>query len=388
MAIPIKYNLGNLLNRKISTVLTILGIGALIAVMVSMLALYNGVHSAIVSSGSKENLMILREGSLTEFTSWVPKDTFRVIRAIPGIQHDAAGEPLVSPELVIVFKLPKKDNPKGSNVNVRGVTSAAFALRPHVTIVEGRMFRPGSNEAVVSRRVRDRFVNVNVGQGFRFGTREWKVVGVFDAKGTAFDSEIWADLNYLGLAQKRDEYSSILVRPVDSAAFRAIANTIRNENRLRELQVKTELKYYEEQTQGLLGIIILVSFVTIFMVLGAMLGAMNTMLSAVATRTREIATMRALGFKRRAILFSIVIEAGLISFLGGVVGVLLALPINGLSTGTTNFQTFSEVAFSFRISPVVAIFGLFLATFAGIIGGLFPAIGAARLPIARALRET
>jgi putative ABC transport system permease protein len=386
MAIPLKYNVGNLMNRKISTALTVLGIGALIAVMVSMLALYNGVRSAIVSSGSKENMMILREGSLSEFTSWLSKDSYRIVRTMPGIQRDSAGEPMVSPELVIVFKLPKKDNPKGSNVNVRGVTPAAFALRPHITLVEGRMFRPGSNEVIVSHRVSQRFTDLEPGHGFRFGTREWNVVGVFDASGTAFDSEIWTDVNYLGLAQKRDEYSAILLRPVDSSAFRAVTDLIRSDPRLK-LQVKTELKYYEEQTQGLLGIVILVTFVTVFMILGATLGAMNTMLSAVATRTREIATLRALGFRRRAILMSIMIEAGMISFLGGVVGVILALPINGLSTGTTNFQTFSEVAFSFRISPAVAVFGLLLATSAGVIGGLFPAVRAAQLPIARALRE-
>jgi putative ABC transport system permease protein len=386
LAIPLKYNIGNLLSRRVSTLMTVLGIGIVIAVMVSMMALYNGVKTAIVSSGSKDNLMVLREGALTEGTSWVTRDAYKIIRALPGIEKSADGNPLVSPELVIIFKLPKKDDPKGSNVNVRGVTPSAFVLRPYIKMVEGRMFRPGVNEVIASRRIHNRFVNLDVGSTFRFGAREWIVVGLFDGANTSFDSEIWTDADYLGLAQKREAYSSLILRPLDQGASVSIAQAIKNDNRLK-LQVKSEYQYYADQTQGLLGIIILVSFVTIFMVIGAVLGAMNTMFSAVASRKRELATMRALGFSRRSILLSIIIEAAAISFLGGIAGILLALPVNGISTGTTNFQTFSEVAFNFRISSGVVLFGLGLATIAGIIGGLLPAINAARLPISRALRE-
>ena len=386
MAIPLKYNIGNLTSRKMSTFLTILGIGIVIAVMVSMMALYNGVRTALVSSGSAENLMVLREGALTEGTSWVTRDAYRIIRSLPGIATDAEGSPLVSPELVIIFKLPKIDDARGSNVNVRGVTPQAFRMRPYVKLVEGRMFRPGVNEVIVSNRVRGRFRNVDIGDTFQFGPREWRVVGVFDAAGTSFDSEMWADADFLGLASKREQYSSVLVRPLDNDAFRRVSETIENDTRLK-LQTKSEYRYYAEQTQGLLGIIILVSFVTIFMIIGAILGAMNTMFSAVASRTRELATLRALGFKRRAVLMSVVTEAAFVSFLGGVAGVLLALPVNGISTGTMNFQTFSEVAFNFRISPGVALIALAIATLAGVAGGILPAISAARLPITQALRE-
>lgn len=386
MAIPIKYNIGNLMSRKASAVMTILGIGIVIAVMVAMLALYNGVNQALVSSGSKDNLMVLREGAQTESTSWVSRDKFRILRALPGIERNAQGQPLVSPELVIVFKLPRRDNPTGSNVNVRGVTPNALALRPYIHMVEGRMFRSGVNEVIVSRRMQKRFLNMDLGNTFQSGTYRWNVVGIFDAKETSFDSEVWADVETLGAAQKRPEYSSVLMKPLDQRNFREIADTVQSDTRLK-LQVKSEQKYYEDQTSGLLGIKILVTIVAFFMVLGATLGAMNTMFSAVASRKRELATMRALGFKRRDILLSIALEALVVSGLAGVVGVILALPVNGIATGTANFVTFSEVAFNFNISPSVALLAIGLAMVAGVIGGLLPAISAARLPITRALRE-
>ena len=366
--------------------MTIAGIGVVIGVMVAMMALQNGVHSAIVSSGSKDNSLVLREGALSESTSWVTRDAFRVIRSVPGIAKNAKGEALISPELVILFKLPKKDNPKGSNVNVRGITPMAFELRPEIKLIEGRMFRPGVNEVIVSKRVQERFANVEMNQRFKFGPREWTVVGVFDGKGTSFDSEMWTDVDYLGLAQKREQYSSVLLRPESAAAASSIRDVIKGDNRLK-LNVKTEYDYYAEQTSGLIGIVILVGFVTVFMVIGAVLGAMNSMFSAIASRKRELATMRALGFKRRAIMMSIVIEAAFIAFLGGVAGVLFALPVNGIATGTTNFQTFAEVAFNFKISPQVAAFAITLAVVAGVIGGLIPALLASRLPITKALRE-
>jgi putative ABC transport system permease protein len=386
MAIPLKYNIGNLMSRKMSTVMTVLGIGIVIAVMVAMMALYNGVQSALVSSGSKENLIVLRDGAQTEATSWVTRDKFRILRSLPGIAKTPDGEALVSPELVIIFKLPRRDNATGSNLNVRGVTQKALDIRPYIKIVDGRMFHSGVNEVVVSRRMQKRFLNMDIGSSFKSGTNTWTVVGVFDAKGTGFDSEIWADVETLAAAQKRPQYSSVLLKPVDAAAFRSISDAIATDTRLK-LLTKSEHKYYEDQSSGLLGIKILVTIVTFFMIIGATLGAMNTMFSAVASRKRELATMRALGFKRRHVLLSIVIEAIVVSGIAGVVGVLLALPVNGIATGTANFITFSEVAFNFNISPRVALFAIELAIVAGVVGGLLPAISAARLPITRALRE-
>jgi ABC-type lipoprotein release transport system permease subunit len=384
--IPLKYNIGNLKARRVSTFMTILGIGVVIAVMISMMALKNGVHSAIVSSGSKENLMVMREGAEAELSSSVTKDAFRIIRTLPGITKDGSGAPMISPELVIIFKIPKKDDPKGSNVLVRGVTAEAFAMRPYVKIIDGRMFRPGVNEVIVARRIRDRFVNTAIGDSFKFGSQTYNVVGVFDAQGTAFDSEMWCDVDFLEQARKRTAYSSVIVRPVDREAFESIKATIKNDNRLK-LEVKSEYQYYDDQTRGLAGIVVLVGIVTFFMTIGAILGTMNTMFSAIASRGRELATLRALGFKRRTIILSVVIESAFVALAGGLAGLLLALPVNAISTGTTNFQTFSEVAFNFRVDSHVALNGILIALIAGIIGGMLPALRAARTPITTALRE-
>jgi putative ABC transport system permease protein len=248
------------------------------------------------------------------------------------------------------------------------------------------MFRAGVNEVIVARRIRDRFINTGLGDSFKFGSQTYNVVGVFDAQGTAFDSEMWCDDGFLGQARKRDAYSSVIVRPVDRAAFESIKAGIKNDNRLK-LEVTSEYQYYDDQTTGLAGIVILVAIVTFFMTIGAILGTMNTMFSAIASRGRELATLRALGFKRRTILLSVIIESAFISLLGGVAGLLLALPVNAISTGTTNFQTFSEVAFNFRVDSGVALTGIIIALVAGIIGGALPAISAARMPITTALRE-
>jgi len=383
--IPLKYNIGNLKARRVSTLMTILGIGVVIAVMISMMALKNGVNTAVVSSGSKDNLMVMREGAAAELSSWVTKDAFRIIRALPGIAKEG-GVPQISPELVIIFKIPKKDDPKGSNVLVRGVTPMAFTMRPYVKIIDGRMFRPGVNEVIVARRIRDRFVNTALGDSFKFGSQTYNVVGVFDAQGTAFDSEMWCDADFLGQARKRDGYSSLIVRPTDRDAYESIKAAIKGDNRLK-LEVTSEYQYYADQTTGLAGIVILVAIVTFFMTIGAILGTMNTMFSAIASRGRELATLRALGFKRRTILLSVIIESAFVALLGGVAGLLLALPINAISTGTTNFQTFSEVAFNFRVDGHVALNGILIALIAGIIGGMLPALRAARMPITTALRE-
>jgi ABC-type antimicrobial peptide transport system permease subunit len=384
--IPLKYNIQNLKARSVATLMSVFGIGIVIAVMLSMMALYNGVLKATTTSGSKDAMMVMREGAQAEISSWVTKDAYRIIRALPGIQKDSRGEPMLSPEICIAFKIPKKDDPKGSNVIVRGVTQNAFTMRPYVKLFQGRMFRPATNEVIVARRIRDRFSNTDVGDTFKFGPQTWNVVGVFDAAGTAFASEIWADVDYLGSARKRNAYSSLVVRPVDHAAFQSIEASIKNDNRLK-LQVKTEYDYYVEQTNGLLGIVILVFIVTAFMVAAAILATMNTMFTAVSSRKRELATMRAIGFKRRTIVAAMIIESAFVALLGGVLGVLLALPVNFISTGTVNWQTFSEVAFNFRVDQVVASIGILLAVISGVIGGLIPAVSAARLPITRALRE-
>ncbi len=384
MAIPIKYNIGNLTARRVSMLLTIIGIGVVNAVMISMLALWHGAKSTTVESGSPTDLIVLRESAQTELTSWITTEAYHIITALPGVAKNPQGQPYVSPELMILFKLPRTDG-KESNVQVRGLTPMGTEMRP-VKLIEGRMFHAGSNEVVVGRRIHDRFAKVNVGQSFHFGPHDYAVVGVFDAGGTGFDSEIWGDEVYIAQSRRRNSYSSVLVRPVDAAAARSIKSAITNDERLK-LMVKSERQYYSEQTTGLAGILVLVGFVTLFMIVGAVLGPMNTMFSAVASRTRELATMRALGFKRRAIVLSVVLESALVSLLGGLMGLLLAFPVNGISTGTTNFKTFSEIAFTFRVDGSIAVTGIVIALVAGVIGGVMPAISAARLPITKALRE-
>jgi len=384
--IPLSYIIGNMKARRISLALSILGIGVVIAVMLSMRALDRGVELATQSKASKDVLLVMREGAEAEISSWVTTEATQIIRALPGVAKNAKGEPLVSPEGAILFKLPREGAPKGSNLLVRGVSPIAFEIRPYVKIVEGRVFRPASNELIISKRIAKRF-NMHVGETFQFGPRTWSIVGAFDAPNSAYDSEIWADINFLRQAQHRgDSYSSVFVQPIDRNAAESIRAAIKNDNRLK-LQVRTEYQYYADQSNGLIGIKILVGIVAFFMTFGAILGTMNTMFSSVAPRQRELATLRALGFNRRTIIGAVVIESAFVAFLGAAVGLLLSLPINGISTGTVNWSTFSEVAFNFHVDASVALFGFVVALIAGIYGGAFPAIRAARMPITQALRE-
>lgn len=384
--IPMSYIVGNMKARRTSLALSIFGIGVVIAVMLSMKALERGVELATQSSASKDVLIVMREGAEAEISSWVSLEATQIIRTLPGVAKNAKGEALVSPEGTILFKLPRQGAPKGSNVLVRGVSPIAFEIRPYVKIVDGRMFKPSSNELLVSKRIADRF-NLHVGQSFQFGPRTWNIVGTFEAPNSAYDSEIWADINYLREAQHRgDSYSSVFVKPVDRNAAESVKAAIKNDNRLK-LQVRSEYQYYADQSNGLIGIKMLVYIVTVFMTFGAILGTMNTMFSSIAPRQRELATLRALGFNRRTIIGSVVIESAFVALLGAVAGLVLSLPINGLSTGTVNWSTFSEVAFNFHVDGSVALFGFIVAFLAGIYGGSFPAIRAARMPITQALRE-
>ena len=383
--IPLKYNIGNLKARRVSTLMTILGIGVVIAVMISMMALQNGVHCAVVSSGSKDNLMVMREGAAAELSSWVTKDAFRIIRALPASPRKR-GTPLISPELVIVFKIPKKDDPKGSNVLVRGVTPMAFTMRPYVKIIDGRMFRPASTRSswpAASATASSTRPSATVSNSARRATT-WSASSTRRAPPST--PRCGATPISSARPASATRYSSLILRPTDRDAYESIKAAIKGDNRLK-LEVTSEYQYYADQTTGLMGIVILVAIVTFFMTIGAILGTMNTMFSAIASRGRELATLRALGFKRRTILLSVVIESAFVALLGGVAGLLLALPINAISTGTTNFQTFSEVAFNFRVDGHVALNGILIALIAGIIGGMLPALRAARTPITTALRE-
>jgi len=386
MAIPLKYNLRNLMVRRISTLMTIFTIALVVAVFIAVMALASGLNSALVSTGSPENVLVIRENSQTEVQSFVRREAFQIIQTFPGIARDGEGKPMASAEIVVLVNLPRRETGEPTNVTVRGVSAVGFALRPQLKLVEGRMFRPGIGEVVTSRKIAKRFESIGLGDKIQLGRRTWTIVGLFDAGNTAFDSEIWSDVNDVGDAFDRVNYSSVLVRAESVDLRDRLIDRIASEQRLK-LEVKSEVKYYQEQTSAGAPIRGLGMFVSIILAVGACFGGMNTMYAAVASRTREIGTMRALGFSRTSILASFVIESLILATIGGVLGCLLALPIHGVATGTMNFRTFSELAFSFRITPDLLITAIIFAEIMGLLGGLLPARLAARLPIIKALRQ-
>ena len=386
MSIPLKYNLRNLIVRRVSTLMTVGTIALVVAVFVALMSLAKGLNSSFVETGSPENVLVIRQGSQTETQSFVSKEAFQIIQTIPGIARDQQGKPVASAEVVVLVNLPRRGSGEPTNVTVRGVSDAGFAIRPRIKLIEGRMFRPDVGEAIVSRKIADRFEDAGLGDTLQLGRRKLTMVGVFDADKTAFDSEIWSDVIGVADAFDRSGYSSVLFRAENVATRDQVASRIEAEQRLK-LEAKSELAYYEEQTSSSAPIRGLGIFVAIIMGIGACFGGMNTMYAAVAHRTREIGTLRALGFSKTSILTSFVIESVILALIGGVVGCLLALPVNGIATGTMNFRTFSEVAFSFRITPDLLAMALIFSVLLGFIGGLLPSRLAARMPITKALRE-
>ena len=387
MAIPLKYNLRNLIVRRVNTLMTVGTIALVVAIFVALMSLANGLNIALRATGSPENLIVLRQGSQTEMQSGVSKEAFQIIQTLPGIARDQQDKPMASAEIAVIVNLPRKSG-EATNVTLRGVSETGFALRPQIKLVEGkgRMFRPNIGEAIVSQKVAERFSGAGLGDTLQLGRRSLTVVGIFDAGGTAFDSEIWSHVNDVADAFDRGGYSSVMVRAENAATRDQLAARIDAEQRLK-LQAKSEIKYYEEQTSASGPIRGLGVFVAIIMGIGACFGGMNTMYAAVAYRTREIGTLRALGFSKAAVMTSFVIESMMLALIGGAVGCLLALPVNGIATGTMNFRTFSELAFSFRITPDLLVSALIFSLVLGLVGGLLPSRLAARMPITRALRE-
>jgi putative ABC transport system permease protein len=386
MAIPFKYNFRNLIVRRVSTLMTIGTIALVAAVFVALFALANGLNSALVASGSPENVIVIRPGSQTEMQSGMTKEAFQILQTLPGIAHDQQDKPKASGEIAVVVNLPRRGGGESTNVTLRGVSEAGFALRPNIKLVEGRMFQQDVGEAIVSRKVADRFSGTNIGQTLQLGRRNLTIVGLFDAGGTSFDSEIWSSVNDVADAFDRNGYSAALVRAESVATRDQLINRIVSDQRLK-MDAKSELTYYAEQTSASGPIRQLGIFVAIIMGIGACFGGMNTMYASVAHRTREIGTLRALGFSKLAIMTSFVIESMMLALIGGVAGCLLALPVNGIATGTMNFRTFSELAFSFRITPDLLVSALIFSLVLGLIGGLLPSRLAARMPITKALRE-
>lgn len=387
MAIPIVYNLRSVRARWTSSVVAVLGIAGTVGVFVAMLSMAKGFQATLVASGSAGNALVTRAGATSEMTGAVSLDEVKVLQDAPGVAHGADG-PIMTPEVVVIAPFPLIRTGTDANVQVRGVSPKALEVRSKVKIIEGRFFQPGLTELIVGRNVASTYVGLGLGDTVKFGGGTWRVVGVFDAGGSAFDSEVWCDSVVLNQTYKRPDtiYQSVTVHLTSPAALQQFKDSVTTDPRM-SVDVTREVDYYAKQSQAVTTLIVVLgTMIAIVMGIGAVFGALNTMYSAVSERSREIATMRALGFGGPSVVTSFVIEALLISFLGGVVGCIAVLPLNGLTTSTMNFQTFSSLAFAFRITPMLLVSGIVFALFMGVIGGLPPAIRAARRPVAQALR--
>jgi putative ABC transport system permease protein len=387
MGLIANYNLRSILARKGTAAMTAGGIAMVVAVFVMTLAIAQGFRSTLVASGSPQNAIVLRKGATAESLSAVVRTDVPLVESLPQVARAGDGHPLASPELVVAIALPRQSDNQPANVPVRGVGSRAFEVRDTLRFVEGRRFTPGSREVNVGKMAVARFKGLALGAEVKFGGATWKVVGVFTADDASFESEIWGDVDLMGPAFQRAGYQSITVKLVDPTMFDSFKSAVDQDPRLY-LRPQREQDYYTAQSVAMTTVIrILGSFVTLILSIGAVFGAMNTMYAAVGYRTREIGTLRALGFSRTRIVTAFIAESMALAVGGGLIGCLLALPVHGLSTGTTNFSSFSEVAFKFRITPLLLVEGLAFAAVMGAAGGLLPALRAARIPVARALRE-
>jgi putative ABC transport system permease protein len=371
-----------------STIVAVLGIAGTVGVFIAMLALARGFQATLVASGSPQNALIRRAGATSEMDSLLQLEQVRVIEDAPGVARGSHG-PLASREVVVIAALPLKRTGTDANVQVRGVSAKVLAVRDTVRVVAGRFFSMGLNELVVGRNVAASYEGFDLGATVRFGGAAWTVVGVFDAGGSAFDSEIWCDGSILNQVYKRPRnlFQSITVRLTSPRALATLADALGADPRLT-VQADREIEYYEKQSKQLTTLILVLgTIVAAVMGVGAIFGALNTMYSAVAERSREIATLRALGFGVCSVVASFVVEALCLALVGGLVGCVAVLPLNGLTTGTMNWQTFSHLAFAFSVTPSLLLAGLAFALFMGLVGGVPPALRASRQPIAAALRE-
>jgi putative ABC transport system permease protein len=387
VAIPVVYNFRSVRARWTSAVVAVLGIAGTVGVFVAMLSLAKGFKATLVASGSRGNAIIMRAGATSEMTGAVSLDEVHAIEDAPGVARNAQG-PIISPEVVVVAPFPLRATGTDANVQVRGVSPAALEVRPKIKIVEGRFFQPGLAELVVGKNATATYAGLQLGNTVRFGGGNWNVVGIFDAGGSAFDSEVWCDAKVLNGVYKRPEniFQSVTVHLTSPDSFQKFKDAVMADPKLN-VDVSREIDYYDKQSRTLTIVIqVLGGLVAGIMGVGAIFGALNTMYSAVSERGREIATMRALGFGAWSVVTSFVIEALLIALAGGIIGCLVVLPVNGLTTGTMNWQTFSHVAFAFKITPPLLIAGITFALLMGLVGGLPPAIRAARRPVATALR--
>jgi putative ABC transport system permease protein len=371
-----------------SSIVAIIGIGGVVIVFTAVLSIAEGFQATMKGTGDPQTVIVLHQGSDTEMTSGFSGEEARLISEAPAIEKGPEG-PHASPELFVIVGHPLKRSGTDANVPLRGLTPIALKVRPQLKIVEGRMFTPGTNEIVVGRAASRQFSGLSIGTSVRWGESSWQVVGIFDAGGSVAESEIWCDAKVLQPAYRRgNSYQSVIARLESVDSFQTFKDALTTNPRL-QVTVIREPDYYAQQSQVLQTIVRSIGFgIAGLMGLGAIFGAINTMYSAVANRTREIATLRALGFGSSPVVVSVMVEAVILSLVGGLIGGLLAwAAFDGYQTATMNFQSFSQVAFAFKVSPSLLARGMFFALIMGLVGGLFPAIRAARLPVVTALRQ-
>jgi putative ABC transport system permease protein len=382
------YNASSILARWRTTIVAILGIAGTVGVFVAMLSLARGFEAALVTSGSPRNALVRRAGATSEIDSLVTLEQLRVIEDAPEVARGPEG-PLVSAEVVAVAALPLRKSGTDANVQIRGVSLRALAVHDGVRMVEGRFLRPGLYELVVGRSARDSYANLTLGSRVQLGGNTWAVVGIFDAGGSSFDSEVWGDADLVNHAYQRPAgiHQSVSARLATKDALSALQDRISKDPRMR-VQVERETEYYAKASQMMTTLIrVLGTMVAAVMGIGAVFAALNTMYSAVAERSREVATLRALGFPGSTIVLSFTFEALLVAGVAGLLGALAVIPLNGLATSTLNFQTFSHLAFAFQVTPALLGFGVLFALVMGLMGGVPPAVRAARMPVTAALRD-
>jgi putative ABC transport system permease protein len=384
--IPPNYALRNISKHKVTSLMTVAGVSLVVFVFAGSMMLSNGLRETLVDTGSADNVNIIRKSSQTEVMSIISYDQAQIIKADQAVARDSNGNPLVANEVFVLIGLPKRGDTTDANIVVRGINDMSFKLRPAVKIIQGRMWQDAGSEIIVGKSAAERYTGCAVGEKLRFGMREWTVVGTFEASGTGYESEIWCDILQASDAFRRPVYSSLTVRLSDTTQFEAFKARIEGDPRL-PVDVKREKDYYEAQSRTIRTFInIAGTTISVIFSLGAIIGAMITMYAAVANRTREIGTLRALGFGRASILTVFLFESLLISLAGGLVGVGAAYFLNFLQISTTNWDTFSEIAFNFRLSLGIAFNALLFSLVMGLVGGFLPSVRASRLRIVDSLR--
>jgi ABC-type antimicrobial peptide transport system permease subunit len=387
MTLFLSYSFRNLLVRKLTTILTVLGLGLVVFVFATVLMLANGLEQTLVETGSPNNAIVLRAAATAETVSIMSRDQAGIIKTQGEVAVNEDGSPIATNEIVVLININKRKNNEPSNVIIRGTTDDVFTLRPEVKLIEGRMFTPGTSEVIAGKNVSENFKGCGLGESVDFAMRKWTVVGVFDAGGAGFDSELWGDVEQVQQAFRRPIFSSVTVRLADPAQFGAMKERLESDPRMT-VSVKRERQFYQQQSQATATFIRVIGLViSIIFAVGATIGAMITMYAAVANRTVEIGTLRALGFSRLRVLGVFMTESIWLALLGGAVGLIAASFMSFVQVSTTNWDTFAELAFGFTLSPGIIIGTLIFSVLMGLIGGFLPAVRASRFRIVNSLRE-